>query len=170
VISLLDDGDFSTAQEILDASSITLPTGDLVDGAYDYFGNLYAIPEYVVSYPTNVIDDLTGLEAEEKLTASTSTKATASTGETQGQREIPAGEVIQVKARLSDRGGSGQDVVVTAGKDDSLRTIIEGIATLAGVNPSKIKIAYLGKILDPRRSIVAQGWKTGNVVNAMVAP
>lgn len=52
-----------TAQGILDAAGITLPTGHLPDGCYDEIGNLYRLPEVVVSDPLNIRRD--GGEAEE---------------------------------------------------------------------------------------------------------
>lgn len=50
-------GELDTAQGILNAAEITLPTGDLVDGAYDSLGNLYQLPPYVVSAPENMVED-----------------------------------------------------------------------------------------------------------------
>ncbi len=47
----------ATAQSILDAADITLPTGDMAQGAYDAFGNFYALPAWIVSDPTNLDDD-----------------------------------------------------------------------------------------------------------------
>lgn len=44
----------TTAQGILDAAGITLPAGNLVDGCYDEAGNLYRLPEVVVSDPVNM--------------------------------------------------------------------------------------------------------------------
>jgi Ubiquitin-binding domain len=40
---------------MLDAAGITLPTGNLVDGCYDDLGNLYRLPEVVVSDPANTV-------------------------------------------------------------------------------------------------------------------
>lgn len=34
--------------------------------------------------------------------------------------------------------------------------------------PQHIKIAYLGKILDEKQSLMAQGWQEGHVLNALV--
>lgn len=47
----------ATAQTILDAADITLPTGDMAQGAYDPFGNFYALPAWIVSDPTNLDND-----------------------------------------------------------------------------------------------------------------
>lgn len=34
----------------------------------------------------------------------------------------------------------------------------------------KIRIAYMGKILKDSESLLAQGWREGHVVNALVFP
>lgn len=45
----------ATAQTILGAAEITLPTGDLAQGgAYDSLGNYYQLPEHIVSDPVNI--------------------------------------------------------------------------------------------------------------------
>lgn len=57
VCGLVRQGDRSTAQGILDAAGVTLPTGNLLEGCYDEVGNLYRIPDVVLSDPTNIIND-----------------------------------------------------------------------------------------------------------------
>lgn len=57
---MVRSGDIATAQGILDAAAITLPTGNLVDGCYDEIGNLYRLPEVVVSDPGNLGADTEG--------------------------------------------------------------------------------------------------------------
>jgi len=49
-----NDGGLLTAQGILDAAGITLPSGVMVGGVYDSFGFRYVIPEYIVSDPVNL--------------------------------------------------------------------------------------------------------------------
>ena len=44
------------AQAIIDAAGITLPTGDLVDGAYDGWGNHYTLPVWVVAQPDGLVE------------------------------------------------------------------------------------------------------------------
>lgn len=44
------------AQAIIDAAGITLPTGDLVDGAYDGWGNHYVLPAWVVAQPDGLVE------------------------------------------------------------------------------------------------------------------
>ena len=55
-ISLLRTGDIATAQSIIDAAGITVPTGDLCEGCYDEQGGLYRLPQCIVSDPENLVD------------------------------------------------------------------------------------------------------------------
>jgi hypothetical protein len=55
VISLIRSGDLVTAQSIIDAAGITVPTGDLCEGCYDEQGVLYRIPQCVASDPENMV-------------------------------------------------------------------------------------------------------------------
>jgi Ubiquitin-binding domain len=64
VCELVRGGDVATAQGMLDAAGITLPTGNLVDGCYDEVGNLYRLPELVVSDPANIRRDGDGRGGE----------------------------------------------------------------------------------------------------------
>ncbi|KAL8847042.1 MAG: hypothetical protein Q9221_007902 [Calogaya cf. arnoldii] len=51
------EGDVATAQGILDAVGVTVPTGDLVQGAYDEMGGLYVLPGWVVGEPEGIVDE-----------------------------------------------------------------------------------------------------------------
>jgi hypothetical protein len=115
-----DEG-LATAQIILDAAGVTLPTGDLANGAYDALGAFYSLPEWVVADPANVsnADDVDGKvgaveedETEEDVEA-------LRRREEKGKNVVAEMDLIKVKARLSDRGGP--DVVVSVGKADSVR-------------------------------------------------
>lgn len=48
--------DYATAQSIVDAAGVTVPTGDLCQGAYDEQGVLYRLPRCIVSDPDNMVD------------------------------------------------------------------------------------------------------------------
>jgi hypothetical protein len=54
-ISLMRSGDLATAQGIIDAAGITVPTGDLCEGCYDQQGVLYRLPQCIVSDPENMV-------------------------------------------------------------------------------------------------------------------
>ncbi|CAO1605017.1 hypothetical protein XANCAGTX0491_008554 [Xanthoria calcicola] len=164
------EGDVATAQGILDAAGVTVPTGDLVQGAYDEMGGLYVLPGWVVGEPEGVVDE----EAEEgKESVLDEGGKDVGSGEKKGKEvAVDAGGggvegMVRVRARLSDRGGP--DVVVLIGREDSVAVLARRIAEQAKLPPkSRIRIAYLGKIFKEAPSLQAQGWKEGHVVNALV--
>lgn len=132
VVGLLADGDITTAQSIVDAAAITVPTGDLKNGAYDEAGNLYQIPEHVISDPQNLAPD-EGIIAKGEI----SNEVTDDDEELERKRDekgkaaLKTVDLVKVKARLSDRGGP--DVVVAIEKDQPVRTLLQRIRDDAGV-------------------------------------
>ncbi|KAI9738939.1 MAG: hypothetical protein M1818_005253 [Claussenomyces sp. TS43310] len=185
-----DDGGIRTAQTILEASGITIPTGDLSDGVYDSFGAFYSLPDWVVADPTNVAEDEE--MDRDKMSGGTGEESDGVADEDEllrrreekGKAVLSAEDMIKVKARLSDRGGP--DVTVKIGKGDSVRFLAKSVFeksdvsvlpsfrhlcanTIGQLSPSKhIKIVYMGKILKENESLTVQGWKEGHVVNALV--
>lgn len=190
----------ATAQSILDAADITLPTGDLHNGAYDAFGNYYQLPQQIVSDPLNLLrrtgsagaDDLDDAKAD--LTAGEETAEERDDDgddeaerrrEEKGKAVVDIRDQITIRARLSD---GSRDVRVTADKADLVRRVARLIAEEAKVRrevpvpwkyihadshvklPSnkKVRIAYMGKILQDTSPLSAQGWTQGHVVNALV--
>ncbi len=136
VVGLMDK-ELETSQGILDASGITVPTGDLVNGAYDEAGNLYQIPEQYVSDPVNVVlipgqsraeaaktEDSSNGEEEEAITRR----------EEKGKGVLHSVETYTVKARLSDRGGP--DVQITLGKEQNVRVLARRVQEETGVRLS----------------------------------
>ena len=132
VVGLVQDGDIPTSQSILDAAAITLPTGDLRNGAYDEAGNLYQMPEHIVSDPQNVVvvESKDGIKGEASMDATDDEEAERKREE-KGKSVIKNGDMIRVRARLSDRGGP--DVVVSVGKEQAVRTVIRQIQEEANV-------------------------------------
>ena len=130
VIGLVQEGDVPTAQSILDAAAITLPTGDLKNGAYDSAGNLYQMPEHVVSDPTNTIMDQPkdDVKRESSMNGPDDEEMERKRDE-KGKSVVK--DLIKVKARLSDRGGP--DVIVSIGEDQAVRTLSRRIAEEANV-------------------------------------
>ena len=187
MVGLLKNGDISTAQSILDAAAITVPTGDLKNGAYDEAGNLYQIPEYIISDPQNIV-----LDQQETIgKGETSNEVTDDDDEIERKREekgkevLKSGDIVKVKARLSDRGGA--DIIIPLGKEQPVRILVRRIQEEASVRShftrccvnicsscsqmngkGKVKIAYMGKILKEGDTLQAQGWREGHVVNALV--
>ena len=138
VVGLLADGDVTTAQSILDAAAVTVPTGDLKNGAYDEAGNLYQMPDHVISDPQNLAPDQEIIGKGE-----TSNEVTDDDEELERKREekgkavLKNGDVFKVKARLSDRGGP--DVIIAVGKDQPVRTVLQRIRDEANVRTAALK-------------------------------
>lgn len=127
------EGEIQDAQGILDASAITVPTGDLMNGVYDEVGNFYQLPEYIISDPENLV-----LGSQENIAKSESGSDATDEDELERRREekgkgvLKVGEVLKVKARLSDKGG--QDIVITLGKEQNVRVLIRRIQEEMNVN------------------------------------
>jgi hypothetical protein len=155
-----EEGGIATAQTILEAADVTLPTGDLANGAYDAFGALYSLPEWVVADPVNLVveeDD----EGEEGLMKGNpevvdEEEEAARRREEKGKAVLAAADVISVTARLSDRGGA--DVTVQLGKADSVRLLTKRIFEESGVSgpvsllPLSTYWAFNNKLTSPRYS------------------
>lgn len=141
VVGLLAEDDIPNAQSMLDAAAITVPTGDLINGAYDQRGSLYTIPEHIINDPDNVVidaqdefmkredsaDDTDGDEAERRR-------------EEKGKGVIKNEDMISIKARLSDRGGP--DITVSIGKDQNVRTFVRRVREEANVRGAMSLISH----------------------------
>ncbi|KAL7800961.1 hypothetical protein V8C43DRAFT_272951 [Trichoderma afarasin] len=171
-----EDNALATAQTILTAAEISLPTGNLVNGAYDALGNLYALPEWVVADPDNLADDR---DPDAKGDGSTAGEETAGEDdddadseeaerrrEEKGKGVLDEREMVTFRARLSE---TGRDIKVTVAKTDSVRSVIKKITEQSTLPPDKkIRLAYMGKMLKENSSLEAQGWHAGHVINALV--
>ncbi|KIV88389.1 hypothetical protein PV10_08076 [Exophiala mesophila] len=185
VLECLREGDLADAQGILDALGVTLPTGRIEAGSYDEMGNLYKIPEAVVSDPVDVIEDAdedgqTVMGSSEvdviaaKLEAAEGGNASLTQEDSNGEKAKEAKgkaavekDALKVKCRLSDRGGP--DVIVPLGRNQRVGALSQRIRDETDVPPkAKIKIAYLGRIFDDKLTLLEQGWKEGHVVNALI--
>ncbi|CBF87999.1 hypothetical protein AN1173.2 [Aspergillus nidulans FGSC A4] len=60
-LQFMRNGDYETAQSIIDAAGVTVPTGDLCQGVYDEQGVLYRLPRCIVSDPVNIVVGDVGL-------------------------------------------------------------------------------------------------------------
>lgn len=134
-----DDSGLATAQTILDAAGITIPSGDLVGGAYDPFGNHYTLPEHIVSDPTNMAvapaigeDDVkTGDNASEVTDEEEVTRRR----EEKGKGVVKDGDLMEIRAKLSDRDSLPLAIIIS--KQDSVRLIIQKLFEASGVSWSK---------------------------------
>jgi len=131
----------ATAQSILDAADITLPTGNLAQGAYDALGNYYPLPEWIVADPVNIGQQQTQQQqqlgdAKADLTLSAD-EVDLDDDEAERRREEKGKAVatsienqISVKARLSE---NSHDVVVTLGREETVRSLVRKISEEAQV-------------------------------------
>lgn len=128
-----DDEGLATAQQILAAAEITVPSGDLVDGAYDSLGAFYALPEPIVSDPVNMMPEyLTEGDDQEE--------------EREGADEEPIAELtkvinaedrIAITARRSD--GVIDDLVIVASRKDSVQVL-----ALRFIEASQVSLLFDG--------------------------
>ncbi|WQF77287.1 Putative Ubiquitin domain-containing protein 1/2 [Colletotrichum destructivum] len=170
----------ATAQGILDAAEITLPTGDLAQGAYDQLGNYYPLSEWLVADPTNLVEDDVTV-ADEALSTADLKDDLAGGDETtedldeddnlrrreeKGKAVVDARDQLSVLARLSE---TARDVTISFLKSDTVRVVARKIQEESGLaTAKKVRIAYMGRILKENLSLVEQGWQEGHVVNALV--
>ncbi|KAL6863641.1 hypothetical protein J3F83DRAFT_716516 [Trichoderma novae-zelandiae] len=165
------DDALATAQSILTAAEISLPTGDLAHGAYDALGNLYALPEWVVADPENLADD-GDPDAKGDTTAGEETAGEEDDEDSERRREekgkgvLGELEMVALCARLSE---TGVDVKVSVAKKDNVRSVVRKIAESSSLPADKkIRLAYMGKMLKDSQSLESQGWHVGHVINALV--
>ncbi|KAI0206520.1 hypothetical protein F4808DRAFT_122832 [Astrocystis sublimbata] len=181
VDSMDNDGSagLATAQGILKAAEVTLPTGDLSNGVYDSLGNYYSLPEWIVCDPTNVAedsrirpesvvkddkadDDLTGEDTAEEVDEDEALRRR----EEKGKAVVDIKNLVKVRARLSE---NYPDVVISIDADETVRSLSRKIAEESGLPSTRhVRIAYMGKILKENMSLQSQGWHKDHVVNALV--
>ncbi|OAQ64133.2 ubiquitin supergroup [Pochonia chlamydosporia 170] len=123
----------ATAQSILSAAEISLPTGDLANGVYDSLGNYYQLPQWVVSDPSNI--SAPGERDEEPEISTTGEDDSANedvdsgslVGESERRRHEKGKQVIdgqtelKLRARLSE---TGKDFHICVNKSEPVRNVI----------------------------------------------
>lgn len=150
-----EDGDgetgdvaLATAQSILTAAGVTLPTGNLSDGVYDGLGNWYQLPEYVIADPVDIAVD----EEEEGTEEETKDVIVADDGlkdeeeeearrrrEEKGKSVIDRRAQVSVVIRLSD---GAKDLKLHVGKDEAVRSIVRTVREETGVSTSSRETRY----------------------------
>jgi hypothetical protein len=128
-ISLMQAGELATAQGIIDAAGVTVPTGDLCQGCYDEQGVLYRLPQCIVGNPENMVQSSLAEDDfdtdDDKLSLDEESGDELIADDTERRRDekgkISERDLIRVKARLSDRGGP--DMIVTVGKTQNVSFI-----------------------------------------------
>ncbi|KAJ5975963.1 hypothetical protein N7481_009670 [Penicillium waksmanii] len=186
-ITLMRAGDLSTAQSIVDAAGVTVPTGDFCEGCYDEQGALYRLPQCIVSDPENMVQNATstGDRSRDDIGQDDDTEALSdgklATDDASGDELISEDlerrrdekgktserDLISVQVRLSDRGGP--DLVLLIGKSQSVGFLARKIHQEGELsNLQRVRIAYLGHMLKEHQSLPDQGWQSSHLVNAFV--
>lgn len=175
VSEMLRQGDLAGAQGVLDAVNASCPNGRvaggrgrdrLKGGIYDERGQLYDIPGWVLADPEDMTEDEEkdpdaaddGDESADDIVARERRRDEKGKG-----RAEDIGEEVRVRARLSDR---GTDVVATVGTKQKVAVLVRRIQEQAG--NKRIRLAYLGKILDEGKTLDQNNWASGHVINALV--
>lgn len=163
-INLMRDGDLATAQSIVDAVGVTIPTGDLCEGCYDEQGVLYRLPQCIVSDPENMVktnspsahstrEEIGPHEQDEDMEALSDGKL--ATDDASGDELIADDaerrrdekgktserDLIRVQARLSDR--DGPDLMLLVGKGQSVGFLARKIQQEGGVCIPYTLLGYL---------------------------
>lgn len=151
----------ATAQSILDAADITLPTGNLADGAYDLLGNYYQLPAHIVSDPSNVAsrDDDNDDDDDRFGEAKTAEDATAGADDDdaeeredeaerrrvhKGKSVVNVSDQVLAVVRLSN---TARDLRLDVGKDESVRSIIHRIIeenNVSATHPTQLLVRPAG--------------------------
>lgn len=136
-----EDVALATAQTILTAAGVTLPTGNLIDGVYDDLGNWYQLPEYVVADPVDVAaanEEEEGTEEETKDVVVTGDgmkdeeeEEARRRREEKGKSVVDRRAQVSVVIRLSD---GAKDLKLHVGKDEAVRSVVRTVREETGVS------------------------------------
>lgn len=170
----------ATAQSILTAADILLPTGDLANGVYDSLGNYYQLPPQIVCDPVNIVadqdilsDSKNGLEASGEGPSGDADDDLDDADrrrEEKGKAVVDARSQMLVAIRLSE---TSKDLKLRVGKNETVRSIARRIIEETGVSSvhtlttcdeprlqtrgNKIRTDVLG---NSTAQITASGWFT----------
>lgn len=131
----------ATAQSILNAGDILLPTGDLANGAYDALGNYYQLPPQVVCDPVNIVanQDILG-DSKDGLKAAEGASGDAEEGglddderrrEEKGKGVDDATTRVLAVIRLSE---TSRDLRLRVGRNETVRSIVRRVIEKTGVS------------------------------------
>lgn len=150
-----EDTALATAQSILKAAEITLPTGNLSNGVYDALGTYYALPEWIVCDPVNVAE---GSEEQVDDDRSRAAKEVGEDGEDpaaeegvenvlnededealrrreeKGKAVADVRDLVKLRARLSE---NSRDIIVSVGSNETARSVARKITDEANVSSAR---------------------------------
>ncbi|XP_075223615.1 ubiquitin domain-containing protein 1 [Lycorma delicatula] len=141
--------DFQLAQAILDGANISVPNGFLTE-CYDELGTRYQVPVYCLSYPINIVKEDNGRE---------SPADSSEPGE--------GGTEIVLKLRLSL---NCQDVKLPVFTNDTIGTAKKKLQSQEGLEPSRQRWFFGGKLLGDKLHIDEANVMPGYVIQVIVNP
>ncbi|XP_014287607.1 ubiquitin domain-containing protein 1 [Halyomorpha halys] len=141
--------DFQLAQAILDGANISVPNGYLTE-CYDELGTRYQVPVYCLSYPINIVKEDSGRD---------------SPGE--NSEPVEGGTEITLKLRLSS---TCQDVKLPIFTTDTIGTAKRKLQFQEGLEPSRQRWFFGGKLLGDKLHIEDAKISPGYVVQVIVNP
>ncbi|KAF2461115.1 hypothetical protein BDY21DRAFT_403371 [Lineolata rhizophorae] len=170
VCELVEQGDVGEAQGVLDAAGCTCPSGDVSKGVFDERGVFYQVPEWVVGWPVEAVE-----EGEDEVEVGSESEKGGPGEEEDGEAliggereekgkgravEVDVGPVVKLRVRLSDR---GTDVLVSVGMKESVRAVVRKVRGMGEMQPHvKVKLVYMGRVLRENQSLEEQGWREGH--------
>jgi hypothetical protein len=86
-------------------------------------------------------------------------------GEKGKNRALDLGEMQRVRVRLST---GANDVEVNLGTMQRVAVLHRLLRARVIGAEEQVRIFYLGRVLDPSKTLAEQGWKTGDVLSALV--
>jgi hypothetical protein len=147
-VELSHQNDLSTAQAVLDSAGITIPTGDLGQGCYDELGHRFVIPDFVLSEPSNIVDDV---EAKPRDSSSTAIMK----HEMEGVESVDEAETsYTVKVRMSS---TAKDIGVNFSGAENVVDVKKRLMQQAGLT-GDVKLFLFGKPLTDDTPLLKQGW------------
>lgn len=139
--------DYELAQAILDGASVSVPNGYLTE-CYDELGARYQVPIYCLSYPINIVKEDSGHDSPAEYS-----------------EPIDGGVETNLKLRLSH---TCTDIKLMVYSTDSISICKKRLQSQEGIEPSKQRWFYGGKLLGDKLRIEEVKIPTGYVIQVIV--
>ena len=172
-VELSHQDDLPTAQAVLDSAGITIPSGDLGLGCYDERGHRFVIPEFVLSEPSNIMDDEVEMKPRDSSSTVVMRRELAGPDGLEPVDEADASYTVffflissltsKVKVRMST---NAKDVGVEFKGEENVMDIKKRLMQQIGVT-SDMKLFMFGKPLREDMPLLKQGWDN-HIIQAFV--
>lgn len=170
-------GDLASGQAVLDAVNVSCPTGKFArargrervrGGLYDESGALYDIPEWVVTDPRDIVEDTEdkiGIDGADESDDARENDDVVRKREEKGKgRAIDLGEETRAKVRFSD---GKADLELVFGAKQNAGVLVRKVLEQRG---ERVTLLHLGKKIDEKQTLEAQGWRPGTILNGFLHP